>query len=629
MNLFSRLVPLGLATIATACVTSGPADPPDDDFGAQSTPLSQQATQLATQLSADLQEAQISLPGVERIGLTDDDRANFLGGQLGASTADVIGALGQASAPSEATLETQKIDSLGFTHQRYSQTIDGLPLVGGDIRITRNPAGEIIVASGVATRPTDIATATVDVDLAREEAFADTVGANEIEDGTLVYVAGSNLSPTLAWQFVVRGFNQAESLIVDDLVFVDAVNGNVVSRHPRFHTVRNRETRDADNMPDLGVIVRTEAQGPTGDPDVDAAHDAAGDTYDCLNDLLARDSYDDAGAMLTSITYFRQDAAEPYRNAGWSSQLKTMIYGQGFAEADVGTHEFGHALTNFTANLIYMNESGALNEGASDVLMAICDIHKAGAIDAGTWQVGEDLNVPGIPSPLREMDDPVSDGISADHYATRYMGNQDNGGVHWNSGIYNLYFVLLVEGGRHPRRTGEQQVVGAGIEVAQEIHFRALTMYLNQSSNFVAARMASEQAATDLYGEGSDEFISVQEAFNAVGVGGAPMIRPVCGNAEIERDEACDDGNTADGDGCNASCVAEICGDSVVNNNGTETCDDGNTVDGDGCDALCVIEEEGGCFCSSDPSAPVGAGWLLLLGAIGFGTRRRKQRRKK
>ena len=66
-----------------------------------------------------------------------------------------------------------------------------------------------------------------------------------------------------------------------------------------------------------------------------------------------------------------------------------------------------------------------------------------------------------------------------------------------------------------------------------------------------------------------------------------------CGNEVLEAPEECDDGNTINGDGCNAQCIIEYCGDGTVNNNGAEQCDDGNNVDGDGCSANCTIERVG------------------------------------
>ena len=78
-----------------------------------------------------------------------------------------------------------------------------------------------------------------------------------------------------------------------------------------------------------------------------------------------------------------------------------------------------------------------------------------------------------------------------------------------------------------------------------------------------------------------------------VGVGAcdpdpAVMMEPVCGDGMREGSEACDDGNTDDGDGCSAACVVEPneCGDGRML--AGEACDDGNVVDGDGCDGDCT-----------------------------------------
>ena len=91
--------------------------------------------------------------------------------------------------------------------------------------------------------------------------------------------------------------------------------------------------------------------------------------------------------------------------------------------------------------------------------------------------------------------------------------------------------------------------------------------------------------------------------------GGELPVASVCGDGDITGDEECDDGNTADGDGCSALCEVEdgwdcsvepceeICGDGEVV--GGEECDDGNTEDGDGCSALCEVED--GWDCTVEP----------------------------
>ena len=68
------------------------------------------------------------------------------------------------------------------------------------------------------------------------------------------------------------------------------------------------------------------------------------------------------------------------------------------------------------------------------------------------------------------------------------------------------------------------------------------------------------------------------------------VITAVCGNLTVEPGESCDDGNTANNDGCSHLCLFEFCGDGIVQFPAGEQCDDGNNVDGDGCNSLCHAE---------------------------------------
>jgi cysteine-rich repeat protein len=68
---------------------------------------------------------------------------------------------------------------------------------------------------------------------------------------------------------------------------------------------------------------------------------------------------------------------------------------------------------------------------------------------------------------------------------------------------------------------------------------------------------------------------------------------PVCGDGVLDlvRDEQCDDGNTADGDGCSAACLLEPVGRSCGNStrDAGEKCEDGNSINGDGCNPTCNL----------------------------------------
>ncbi len=72
-----------------------------------------------------------------------------------------------------------------------------------------------------------------------------------------------------------------------------------------------------------------------------------------------------------------------------------------------------------------------------------------------------------------------------------------------------------------------------------------------------------------------------------------------CGNGVVEPPEQCDDGNTQNGDGCNANCVTEggTCGNGFIQ--AGEECDDGNTQNGDGCSSTCQVEPPAGWTCTA------------------------------
>lgn len=451
----------------------------------------------------------IGLPQVNRqVGRRG--RTQFVTGDLGHEV-DEVAATFAVEGASLWLVDTQR-DQLGYTQERHSQTQHGLEVVGGDLLITRDRGGAIQAAVGVAwDGPPSLPGNSIASSHARSAALQNTEGASTASSGDLVYVAPSDgRVPVLAWRVRVEG--ERDGMPVVDDVFIDAASGAVTDRHPQVYNIRNRQTYNAGFQQSWGTLARIEGSTATGDRDVDRAHDAAGITYDCLSELFGRDSYDGVGGTLVSIANYGQG----YQNAFWDGQK--MVYGEGFAVTDVGSHEFMHAVTQRTGGMVYQNEPGALNEAWSDVIAAVCDVHAKGTVSASTWTLGEDLSIGAI----RFMDNPTADGWSRDYYPSRYTGSQDHGGVHLNSGIANLAFYLLSEGGTHPRGVTSVEVLPLGTMAAGQIFFRALTHYMGSTTDFAGARIATEQAASDLFGVGSSEVISVSEAWAAVGVGGAP-----------------------------------------------------------------------------------------------------------
>lgn len=124
------------------------------------------------------------------------------------------------------------------------------------------------------------------------------------------------------------------------------------------------------------------------------------------------------------------------------------------------------------------------------------------------------------------MSNPNEDGQPDTYLGTSwYSGTMDNGGVHYNSGVANYWFYLLSVGGSGTNDNGDVfNVDSLGIDVAAQIAYRALSVYLTSTSQYFDARLATIQAASDLYGDCSNEMVQTANAWYAVGVGMAIAI---------------------------------------------------------------------------------------------------------
>ncbi len=248
------------------------------------------------------------------------------------------------------------------------------------------------------------------------------------------------------------------------------------------------------------------------------AHYGAQATYDYFLSKFNRNSYNDAGATIRSYVHYDAN----YDNAFWDGQR--MTYGDGstyftpLTSMDVAAHEIGHAICTYTANLVYSYESGALNEGFSDIWGAC--VERYAEPNKSTWLIGEDIALQS--NALRSMSNPKSEGQPDTYQGTNwYTGSGDNGGVHYNSGVLNHWFYILSEGKTGSNDLGYAYAInGIGIDAAAEIAYRAESVYLSSNSQYSDARSYTIQAAEDLFGACSDEVIATIDAWYAVGVGG-------------------------------------------------------------------------------------------------------------
>lgn len=265
------------------------------------------------------------------------------------------------------------------------------------------------------------------------------------------------------------------------------------------------------------------------------AHWGAEMTYDYWSAVHGRNSFDNAGAKIKSYVHYNLVAAgySSNNNAFWNGSV--MTYGDGtgtggfdiLTSLDVAGHEIGHAVCTYTANLAYQKESGAMNEAFSDIWAACIEYHSAPT--KSIWLVGEDIERRSGHVALRSMSDPNAEG-QPDTYGGTYWvnvnctptNNNDQCGVHTNSGVLNHWFYILSVGKSGTNDIGNAyNVTGITLDKAEKIAFRLEDFYLGANSTYANARTYGIQSAIDLYGAGSAEVIATTNAFYAVGVGAA------------------------------------------------------------------------------------------------------------
>jgi len=240
-----------------------------------------------------------------------------------------------------------------------------------------------------------------------------------------------------------------------------------------------------------------------------SSHYNGGKAFEYFRNSHNRKSINGSGGNIISLINVADEDGGSMGNAFWNGQA--MFYGNGdnafqpLAKGlDVAGHEMTHGVVESTANLEYQGESGALNESFADIFGAM--------IDRDDWKIGEDVvKTSAFPSgALRSLEDPHNGASTNDfdsgwqprHFDERYKGNEDNGGVHINSGIPNFAFFKFA--------------TSVGKDKAEKVFYRALSNYLTKSSKFVDCRIAVIKAATDLYG--TTEVNAAKKAFDEVGI---------------------------------------------------------------------------------------------------------------
>ncbi|MGI9351876.1 MAG: M4 family metallopeptidase [Rhizobiaceae bacterium] len=267
-----------------------------------------------------------------------------------------------------------------------------------------------------------------------------------------------------------------------------------------------------------GKLVRNEGDPVTGDEEIDAAYDGAGEVFELYSKEFNRNSLDGNGMPLIATVHHRRN----YNNAFWNGAQ--MAYGDGdgqifqtFTELSVIGHEMSHGVVQFSGGLIYQGQSGALNESYADVFGSLVVQKKKGqSASEANWLVGEGILGPNINGvALRSMKAPgtaYSDALLGQDPQPYHMDlfvntTGDNGGVHINSGIPNHAFYLY-----------SNYIGGNAWERPGQIWYLSLQKINNPHATFNDWAAQTMEAAIELHGAGSWEMIMLRRAWKLVGI---------------------------------------------------------------------------------------------------------------
>ncbi|MFG3494044.1 M4 family metallopeptidase [Streptomyces sp. NPDC047928] len=283
----------------------------------------------------------------------------------------------------------------------------------------------------------------------------------------------------------------------------------------------NRTIHDAEHKRRLpGRKVRAEGDEPTRDATVNRAYAGLGATFALFHEVYGRDSIDGSGLPLDATVHYDRD----YGNAFWDGER--MVFGDGDGQVfrdftipvDVIGHELAHGVTQYTANLAYFSQPGALNESMSDVFGSLVKQYALGqTADQADWLIGAGLltdEVQGVAlrsmkAPGTAYDDDVlgkdPQPATMDDYV---QTGSDNGGVHINSGIPNHAFYLAATA-----------LGGHAWERAGQIWYDVLTGgELTETADFAAFARLTVAAARERFGESGPEVEAVVKGWSTVGV---------------------------------------------------------------------------------------------------------------
>lgn len=469
---------------------------------------------------------------------------------------------GISDASKELANATLSKDRQGGSHLSYKQLYQGLPVFGAELKTHFDAAGNLTAVNGtfipdITLNPKPQRSAEQAAQIALARVLGAQTGAKGVKAATLTLMVfreglaqGIEGANRLAWQVEVG--NRAD---VREFVYVDAQNGKIIDQITGIHEAKNRRafnsqgaTAPGPNYPNTPFWVEGNAF-PTGTVEADNMISASSDIYDLFKNAFGRDSFDGKGGTMDSI--FNRGNGCP--NASWNGFF--ISFCPGTTTDDVTAHEWGHAYTEYTDNLIYQWQPGALNESYSDIWGETVDrlnsrggdtpdaartdgactvFTRVGGVpgtdNSVRWLMGEDSSAFG--GAIRDMYNPTCYGNPAKVSDTRYRcATSDSGGVHSNSGVPNHAYALLVDGGNY----NGQSIFGIGLTKAAHIYFRAQSVYQGPASDFAEHADALQQSCADLTGASLNDLKTGQPSSERISALDCEQVAKAAAAVELRR----------------------------------------------------------------------------------------------
>ncbi len=248
--------------------------------------------------------------------------------------------------------------------------------------------------------------------------------------------------------------------------------------------------------------------------------------YDLLKDKFSWLGVDGEGEFFVSSV---SDGDRDLVNAFWNGSRATFGGGSchydPLTTLDVVGHEFAHGITQRTSDLVYSGQSGALNEGMSDIYGKALELYEQP--DQFNWVLGNRFADSEYARPFRSMEDPNL------YNKPKVVGGafwNDGAGVHTNSGPLGHWFYLLIEGGSGMNDLGTAfDVQPVGLDIAFDVAFQLNRDYLTESSGYQDAFTNCMLLVESAYGINSDTYESFTEAWKAIGLPASGTTEPPSG----------------------------------------------------------------------------------------------------